>query len=59
MIVTVMIVTQVQYERFSEFTEFGILTHHFRIKSAVTFSAIIDVLTKETIEFAMFEEQDI
>lgn len=48
--------TQVQYERLSEFADFGIMSEHFRNKSAVTFSAIIEVLAKESVHFALFDE---
>ncbi len=38
--------TQMQYERLSEFSEFGTLTEHFRVQSAIAFSAIISVLAE-------------
>ena len=48
--------TQVQYERLAEFADFGFLSEHFRNKAAITFAAVVDVLTKESVQFALFEE---
>ena len=47
---------QIEYERFSEFLESGILTDYFRIQAAMTFSAVISVLTRESIHYAMLDE---
>lgn len=47
---------QVEYERFSDFLETGILTDHFRIQSSFTFSAIINVLADESVHYALLDE---
>lgn len=47
---------QIQYERFSEFSNTGTLTEHFRVQSALTFSAVIAVVARESIQFALFDE---
>ena len=49
-------ITQIQYERFSDFAEYGILTEHFRLKSALTCSAVIEVLAEQSISFALSDE---
>ena len=48
--------SQAQYERFSEFSKTGTLTSHFMAKAALTFSAVISVVARESIHFALFDE---
>ena len=47
---------QVQYERFSEFSNTGTLSLRFMSQAALTFSAVIDVVARESIQFALFDE---
>ena len=47
---------QIQYDRFSDFTEARILTEHFRVQSAMTFSAVISVLARESVQYALLDE---
>ena len=49
-------IKQIEYERFSDFLESGTLTDYFRIQAAMTFPAIISVLTRESIQFALLDE---
>lgn len=47
---------QIAYERFSEFADIGILSEYFRTKSSTQFSAIISVIARESVQFALFDE---
>ncbi|KAH3711129.1 hypothetical protein DPMN_070629 [Dreissena polymorpha] len=49
-------ITNIQYERFSEFGDIGVLSHRFRLRSSLTFSAVISVLCKESVQFALQDE---
>ena len=49
-------IKQIEYERFSDFLESGTLTDYFRIQAAMAFSAILSVLTRESIQFALLDE---
>ncbi|MEW8546818.1 MAG: hypothetical protein AB2693_25165 [Candidatus Thiodiazotropha sp.] len=49
---------QIEYDRFCDFSQYGILTDYFRIQAVFTFSAIISVLAKESIYYALLDEID-
>ena len=48
--------SHIQYERFSEFSNTGTLKSHFMAQAALTFSAVIGVVARESIQCALFDE---
>ena len=49
-------IKQIEYECFSDFMKSGTLTDYFKIQAAMTFSAVISVLIRESIQFALLDE---
>ena len=48
--------SEVNFDRFTDFLDAGVLSRHFQVTVAVTFTAIIAVLVMESMRMALFEE---